>query len=76
MKLGQESLRLISNLKNHNLVRGFPSLMNKTNLLCDACQKGNKLEDLLSPKIFFLLLDYLVLPKQPYEWKILWTGCG
>ncbi|RDX73321.1 hypothetical protein CR513_47095, partial [Mucuna pruriens] len=43
-KLGHVSLRLISKLKKHNLVRRLPSIVYKIDL------KGNKLEDLSNPK--------------------------
>jgi len=39
-KLGHASLRLISKLQKHDLVRGLPSLLYKDDLLCEACQKG------------------------------------
>ncbi|RDX79592.1 hypothetical protein CR513_39967, partial [Mucuna pruriens] len=42
-KFGHASLRLISKLKKHNLVRGLPSLVYKVDLLCDACQKGKQI---------------------------------
>ncbi|RDX64006.1 hypothetical protein CR513_57483, partial [Mucuna pruriens] len=38
-KLGHASLRLISKLKTHNLVRGLPSHVYKNNILCDSYQK-------------------------------------
>ncbi|RDX86023.1 hypothetical protein CR513_32700, partial [Mucuna pruriens] len=41
-KLGHASLRLISKLKKHNLVRKLPSLGYKADILCDACQKGKQ----------------------------------
>ncbi|RDY08397.1 hypothetical protein CR513_07376, partial [Mucuna pruriens] len=43
-KLGHASLRLISKLKKHNIVRGLPSLAFKVDLLCDACQKGKQVK--------------------------------
>ncbi|RDX95224.1 hypothetical protein CR513_22290, partial [Mucuna pruriens] len=44
-KFGHASLRLISKLKKHNIVRGLPSLVYKVNLLCDAYQKGKQIKD-------------------------------
>ncbi|RDX99439.1 hypothetical protein CR513_17514, partial [Mucuna pruriens] len=41
-KLGHASLRSISNIKKHNLVRGLPSLVYKIDLLCNARQKGKQ----------------------------------
>ncbi|RDX93115.1 hypothetical protein CR513_24654, partial [Mucuna pruriens] len=43
-KLGHASLRLISKLKKHNLVRGLPSLVYKVDILCDACQKEKQVK--------------------------------
>ncbi|RDY04547.1 hypothetical protein CR513_11734, partial [Mucuna pruriens] len=42
-KLGHPSLRLISKLKKHNLVRGLSILVFKVDLLCDACQKRKQI---------------------------------
>ncbi|RDY09773.1 hypothetical protein CR513_05813, partial [Mucuna pruriens] len=42
-KLGHASLRLISKLKKHNLVRELPKLVYKTDMLCDACKKGKQI---------------------------------
>ncbi|RDX91059.1 hypothetical protein CR513_27016, partial [Mucuna pruriens] len=38
-KLGHASLRLISKMRKHNLIRGLQSIVYKKDLLCDACQK-------------------------------------
>ncbi|RDX80602.1 hypothetical protein CR513_38831, partial [Mucuna pruriens] len=43
LKLGHASLRLISKLKRHNLVRGLSSLVYKVDMLCDACQKRKQI---------------------------------
>ncbi|RDX87138.1 hypothetical protein CR513_31431, partial [Mucuna pruriens] len=43
-KLGHASLRLISKLKKHNLIRRLPSLAYKVDLLCDACYKGKQVK--------------------------------
>ncbi|RDX86351.1 hypothetical protein CR513_32324, partial [Mucuna pruriens] len=43
-KLGHANLRLISKLKKHNLVRGLPSLVYKTDILCDVCQKEKQVK--------------------------------
>ncbi|RDX76424.1 hypothetical protein CR513_43584, partial [Mucuna pruriens] len=48
-KLGHASLRLISKLEKHNLVRGLPSLMYRTDLLCDACQKWKQVRGSYEP---------------------------
>ncbi|RDY14302.1 Retrovirus-related Pol polyprotein, partial [Mucuna pruriens] len=49
-KLGNVSLRLISKLKRHKLVRGLPSLVHKADLLCNACWKGKKIRGSLEIK--------------------------
>ncbi|RDX77354.1 hypothetical protein CR513_42541, partial [Mucuna pruriens] len=49
-KLGHESLRLISNLKKHNLVRGLPSLVYKVDMLCNSCQKGKQIKRFFESK--------------------------
>ena len=49
-KLGHASLRLISKLKKHNLVRGLPSLVYQSNSLCDACQKGKQIKSSFESK--------------------------
>ena len=43
-RLGHASLRLISKLKKHNLVRGLSSLVYQSNNLCEACQKGKQVK--------------------------------
>ncbi|RDY14351.1 hypothetical protein CR513_00599, partial [Mucuna pruriens] len=49
-KLGHASLRLISMLKKHNLMRGLPSLVYKVDLLCDACQKVKQIRESFESK--------------------------
>ncbi|RDX79013.1 hypothetical protein CR513_40620, partial [Mucuna pruriens] len=56
-KLGHASLRLISKLNKHNLIKGLPSLVYKADLCVILVRKGNKLEDPLGPKTLFQLLD-------------------
>lgn len=41
-KLRHANMRLISKLNKHNLMRGLPSLIYKTNVLCETYQKGKQ----------------------------------
>ena len=49
-KLGHASLRLISKLNKHNLVRGLPKLVYKSDVLCEACQKGKQIKNSFESK--------------------------
>ncbi|RDY11973.1 hypothetical protein CR513_03292, partial [Mucuna pruriens] len=49
-KLDHASLRLISKLNKHNLVRGLPSPVYKANLLCDVYEKGKQIRDSFESK--------------------------
>ncbi|RDX70597.1 hypothetical protein CR513_50143, partial [Mucuna pruriens] len=73
-KLGHASLRLISKLKKHNLVRGLPSLVYKVDMLCDSCQKGKQVKCSFESKnivstsrpLELLHTDFLTLPELPH----------
>ncbi|RDX66932.1 hypothetical protein CR513_54251, partial [Mucuna pruriens] len=43
-KLDHASLRLISKLTKHNLMRGLPSPVYKVDMLCDVCQKREQIK--------------------------------
>ena len=49
-KLGHTSLRLISKLNKHNLVRGLSKLVYKSDVLCEACQKGKQIKNSFESK--------------------------
>ena len=73
-KLGHASLRLISKLQKHNLVRGLPSMSYKDDLLCETCQKGKQVKKIIFKQKHcfhlkelqnFYILICLVHLKQP-----------
>ena len=39
-KLGDASLRLISKLQRHNLMKGLPRISYEDDLFCETCEKG------------------------------------
>lgn len=49
-KLGHASMRLISKLNRHKLVRGLPSMSYKDDLLCEACQKEKQVKSSFKSK--------------------------
>jgi len=49
-KLGHASLRLISKLQRHDIVRGLPRMSYKDDLLCEACQEGKQIKTSFSIK--------------------------
>ena len=53
-KLGYASLRLISKLQKHSLVRGLPKLSYQDDSLCEACQKGKQVKSYFIAKKYRL----------------------
>jgi len=58
-KLGHASLRLISKLQRHGLVRGLRRMSYKDDLLCEACQKGKQIKTFFQAKNLFPPQDRL-----------------
>ena len=51
-RLEHASLRLISKLQKHDLVRGLPRMSYKDDLLCQTCEKEKQIETSFSSKNF------------------------